>query len=877
MKKFFSDRFFVVGTAYTVLFVILIMGLFNLQYRKGEEYAAGSAQDLERDLRITGNRGTIMDATGIPLAYDQNSFQVVFYKDSSLSLAGLTEDETDDEERTNGDMYTDVIRQTIAIVEENGRESLSSFVIRHGEADKPEFDFSTENEEIKQVRLERWLKNMYISSKYYKAGDEFYKYLRGESDAAKEVETAKEVYGEYDIYEGITNEELQSILAAEVYKYLRERYKIPADVSYNEAFKVLSVWQEVQLSSYRSYTPVLIADDVNMDTVAEIEMRKMKLSGMEIRENNVRIYPKNEVAAHIIGYMGRMLDEDTVMDNLNLGYARDDLIGISGIEATMEGELSSNLSSRTGTRTVEVNSKGKIVSEKSVDIPTDGNDVVLTLDLKLQKKLEEVLEENIKIANSVQQEKYLSNIEDYEKKMISLERESPIKYAQVGAAVIINVQSGAILAMASYPSFDSNIFTGGLTEKEYEGIKNDIRNPLFNKAIASRAAPGSIFKMVTAVAGLMEKEITVMESIPDGGYWTEGVDEDYKGTKPSCWVRPYFDKHQNLGVADALTHSCNFYFFTVAHRLTIEKLNKWADNLGLTSKTNVELLGETAGQVASEATLYDPTKPPVGTSYVVYTAIRRTIIEKCDELGIELEDEVYDNVTLDLMTLATEDEPGPDIRGILKNDIGLTTFDILNVPNQRLDGAIAQYLLELKWSPIETVLTGIGQSVTLLTPIAVCRYVAALVNGGNIYEARLVKAIVSPDGQIIEEKRPQLIRTLDIPEEYTAAIKEGMADVTSLEDGGTAGKYFVGFKYLDEIGGKTGTAQISQIDIENNAWFVAFAPFDQPEIAIAVYIKNGYTGGIAAYTAREMIEFYLDRQLEEAVADEVPGSNDLTP
>ena len=200
----------------------------------------------------------------------------------------------------------------------------------------------------------------------------------------------------------------------------------------------------------------------------------------------------------------------------------------------------------------------------------------------------------------------------------------------------------------------------------------------------------------------------------------------------------------------------------------------------------------------------------------------------------------------------------------------------MNVPNHRLDGAISQHLLELKWSPIETVLTGIGQSVTLLTPVAVCRYVAALVNGGNIYEARLVKSIVSPDGQIIEEKRPQLIRTLDIPPEYTEAIKEGMKEVVSDEDG-TAQKYFVNFKYRDEIGGKTGTGQVSKIDLENNSWFVAFAPYEQPEIAIAVYIKNGYTGGLAAYTAKEIVEFYLDRKLTEVVSEEVPGSNDLTP
>ncbi len=868
MRKMFSNRYFIIGIAYALLFVILIGGLFNLQYREGEAYASDSTSDLERDLRITGNRGTIMDTTGIPLAYDQNSYQVVFYKDSSLSLNGKTEDETDDIDRTNGDVYTEVIRQTIAIVEENGGEALSAFTIRHNAAGEAEFDFSTSSEEIKQVRLERWLSNMLIPSTYYVKGDTFYADLKERYQDTEGIEISSD----------ITNQELQNMLAEEIYDFLRKRYKIPEDVSYDEAFKILSVWQEVQLSSYRSYTPVIIAEDVNMDTVASIEMHKMNLIGMEIQEDNVRIYPKNEVAAHIVGYMGKMLDEDTVMGNLNLGYTREDLIGISGIEATMEYELTAALASRTGKRTVEVNSRGKIIAQKSVTAPTDGNDVILTIDLNMQKKLEEILEQNIKLAYSVQQEKYLREKEKYENQMLSMGRTSPIQYAEVGAAVIMNVQSGAILAMASYPSFDPNIFTGGLTETEYAVIKDDIRNPLFNKAIASRAAPGSIFKMVTATAGLMEGKLEVDEQIIDEGPWTIGVEEDYTGSTPSCWIRPNFHLHTNMGVGEALKNSCNYYFFTVANRLGIEELNKWANLLGLSSKTNAELLGEMAGQVASPDTLYDPTKSPTGTSLVVYNAIRKTMTEKCEELGIVLEDEVFDNATLEIMALhKSTTDWGPDIRGILKNEIKLSTYDIMNVPMQRLDLAIAQYLLELKWSSIETILTGIGQSVTLLTPVAVCRYVAAISNGGNVYDATLVKSIVSPDGRIIEEKRPQLIRTLDIPEEYTKAIKEGMADVVSDEHGGTAAQYFADFRYDGQIGAKTGTAQVSQIDLENNAWFVAFTPFDQPEIAIAVYIKNGYSGGQAAYTAKEMIEFYLDRKLVEVAPDTVPGSNDLTP
>ncbi len=872
MRKILHNRYLMITISFALMFVILIGGLFNLQFRDGAEYAAGSTNDLERELRITGNRGTIMDSTGVPLAYDQNSFQVVFYKDSSLRLSGYFNDENEEAEFTNAAMYTDIIRRTISIVEENNGSAISTFTITHGEDGKAKFYFSTDNEKIKQVRLERWLKNMLIPSEYYKSGDDFYSHIK---ESIKNSKDEEDPYYGYEYYEGITDKEIKDILAQEVYLFLRDRYKIPGDVSYDEAFKVLSVWQEAQLSSYRSYTPVLISDDVNMDTVAAIEMRKIDLYGMEIRENNIRIYPKNELAAHIVGYMGRILDESTVMEKVDIGYSREDLIGISGIEATMEGELTPNLSSRTGMRIVEVNSRGKIVAQKGIISPIDGNDVILTIDINMQKKLEEALAQNIMEVQSTQREKYQRNEEDYLQEMKTLGRIS-INTAEVGAAVVFSVQSGAILAMASYPSFDPNIFAGGLTEAEYDTMKYDERNPLFNKAIAARAAPGSIFKMVTAVAGLMEGKIETETLISDEGPWPYDIES---GTAPACWIGKNYHLHSNQNLTTAIKNSCNYYFFTVAKALGIDLLNKWADLLGLSSETNVELQGEMAGQVANPDSLYVPTQSPSGTSKVVYNSIRKLIVDKCKDpkVNIEHEDEVYDKAVLDLMLLArSTTDHGPDIRGILKNDIGLTQFQINNVPYQKLDLSINADLLALEWTPIKTILTGIGQSVTLLTPIAVARYVAAIVNGGNVYEARLVKSIVSPDGQIIEEIRPQLIRTLDIPQEYTDSIKAGMKSVVSLEDGGTAAKYFADFKYKDDIGGKTGTAQVSQIDLENNAWFVSFAPYEQPEIVVVVFIPHGYSGGTAAYTAKEIMEFYLDRKLVEVAPAVIPAANDLT-
>jgi len=172
-------------------------------------------------------------------------------------------------------------------------------------------------------------------------------------------------------------------------------------------------------------------------------------------------------------------------------------------------------------------------------------------------------------------------------------------------------------------------------------------------------------------------------------------------------------------------------------------------------------------------------------------------------------------------------------------------------------------------------MTGIGQSVTLVTPIGIARYLSALVNGGEVYEAQLVKKILYPDGTVMEEKQPKLLRAMDIPEEYLEAIKEGMREVVSEEDGGTAAGAFQDFEF-DDFGGKTGTAQVSTIDLENNAWFVAFTPFDEPEIAIVVYLPHGYAGYYACSTAKEVIRYYLNERNQVGTAEEVPPVGSLT-
>jgi penicillin-binding protein 2 len=192
---------------------------------------------------------------------------------------------------------------------------------------------------------------------------------------------------------------------------------------------------------------------------------------------------------------------------------------------------------------------------------------------------------------------------------------------------------------------------------------------------------------------------------------------------------------------------------------------------------------------------------------------------------------------------------------------------------------ISSVLTELQWTPTMTVATGIGQGITAVTPIAVARYISAIANGGTVYQANIVDKVVAQDGTVVMDKQPEAFGTLDAPQIYLDKLIEGMSSVVSAEEG-TAQKYFKDFEYQDKIAGKTGTAQVSKIDLENNSWFVCMAPYDKldptvkPEIAIVVYVPHGYQGGLSCYVARDIIQYYMD-QKENVAEQTIPESDSL--
>ncbi len=796
------------------LCILLLIGtLFNLTVLKGTDYFTQSLSGKTRILTVTAKRGSVLDSTGIPLAYDKTSYNIVFYRDPIRTGAKWRA------------IYTDIILKTIQILEKNGNKVIDTLSIKRDDNGIYSFDWgATTNSDVLKKKEELWRLNMSIPT----AG------------------------------------------AGEAFQILRQRYAIPDDLDYGMAHKILSVWQEVQNYSFKSYVSVIVAYDVDASSVAEITQRSMELEGMSAEQGYTRIYPNGMSAAHIVGYMSKVYDEDALTDLTAKGYSEQDLVGVMGVEATLESQLSSNNGSHKGSQTVEIDSRGKIVRVLNQTPATEGNTVILTIDEDLQKVVETALAENIQAINEEQQSVYNANLAKYQTKE-SARGGVATRFAKTGACIVMDVNTGQVLALASYPSYDPNLFTGGISEADYAALNDKTTTPLFNKAISSRAEPGSVFKMVTGYAGLMEGVISPTDTIDDQGEYKEAVTQ---GKGPSCWQKNSA-LHANEDIVKALKDSCNYYFFTVADKLENAKLNKWAGIFGLTSKTGIELPGEATSYVANQKVLYDSTKD-IATGqvnskpYLVRIAVAKLLQYFGAQRGVIYSDDQINRAATRIVQLVGSSEDlGPAIRAILREE--------LDIPEsisyaKRWHQDISNLLYEITWNRMQTVVTGIGQSVSSITPIAIVRYIAAIANGGTVYESSIIKRVVEPDGTVVQENNPKVVSTLSDTGNYLSYIRLGMREVISLEDGGTAASAFVGFDYADDIAGKTGTAQVSTIDLENTSWFVAYTPVENAQIAIVVYIPNGYKGAYAAQTVKDVIQFYRDRQKQQTnTSVEKPG------
>ncbi len=807
MKPYFK-RMLVLSGLLVAVFVAFFMRLNYMIRVGGDNYANRASSRSTKTITLYGNRGTIFDTNMVPLAYDRRSYNVTFYRDPTRNS---------DEDRL---AYTRTLIEVIRLVESNGKTCVNDFWLKKNDDGTWRFDTGSDSAAVEATRERQWRSNFYLS--------------RAE---------------EKDLYPSLLEKYCINQLAA-----LGE-----LDLERDEELivKVLALWQESRMNAFNS-TPVTIAYDVGYETVSEIEVRALDLLGVDVTESSSRIYPQGRTACHVTGYISK-ISQNALETYQSQGYPNDAYIGSDGIERSLEDQLSPYIEYRQGKRVVEVDTRGKAVRELSYTAPTDGNSVVLTIDVDLEQVMSSALASTIATIREEQektmrreywQDKYEDVLKQYE------ENDWDIDLAESGAMVAMDPYTGRVLGMISYPDYDLSIFNDGKVDESLWSDAMKGNDPLYNRAISTKDAPGSIFKLVTSLAGLTEGAITLDERISDlGGFYKTNQTNPAK-----CWTTDP-SLHQNQTIVEGLKNSCNYFFYEVSYRLGIDKLYQWAAALGLTSKTNIELPGEATSIVGNQHMLYDPDNSPTWQNtakpLLTYEAIKGSLEKTISERQMNISDEILEKAISDLMRIAVSYQQKTDwyrpIREILQYDLGLPADYITS---HYMVNTYVTYLQDLFWTPNETIMCGIGQSVTQVTPVAVARYVSAIVNGGTVYDAQIVDKIIAPDGQIVIEKQPVVANQIDSQQEYFDAIHKGMEEVTDEVAGGTASKYFREARY--KIAAKTGTSQRTQLDVENNSWMVAYAPADDPKIVVICYIQNGYSGAYSSPAVIRTIEYYLD-------------------
>ena len=535
----------------------------------------------------------------------------------------------------------------------------------------------------------------------------------------------------------------EKIGADELMAWLREHYSVPEAYSDAEARLAVGVRWELELRSLFGIADYVFASGLDMGLIAAISERCYP--GVNVTTSSAREY-KTSYAAHLLGRVGPM-DEDEWAYYKELGYPMNALVGKEGAEAAFEEYLHGT----DGQRVTVRNAVGEVIESYYTVEPQAGGDVMLTLDLACQQATEDALAREIAKINSDR----LKGVSDPES----------VQLAEAGAAVVIQVGTGDILAEASYPTYDLSRFY-----QDYEKLSADPAAPMYNRASQGTYAPGSTFKPVTATAGLTEGVIT-----PETTIYDRGIIDEYDGYTFTCWTYP--GSHGTINVKEALQMSCNYVFYITGRNVGIDKLDEYAAAYGLGQPTGCEL-PEKTGTLASRS-------------------FKETAV-------------------------------GED------------------------------------WYVGDTFQASIGQSFHLFTPLQLATYAATIASGGTRYASHLLSGV---NGDRAFRFEPVAVDTVDASEESFAAIREGMYMASRY---GSA-SYVFG-NYPVPVCSKTGTAQVSE-DAVNNAVFIAFAPMDEPEIALAVVVENGANGYYLAEVARDIFDWYFARETE---AEPIP-ENELLP
>ena len=473
---------------------------------------------------------------------------------------------------------------------------------------------------------------------------------------------------------------------------------------------------------------VKIKSGLTLREAALIESHRIELPGVVIQPEYQRNYPLGSYASHVIGYVGEISEsqlKEAEFDDVQAGR----IVGQYGVEQTLDA----NLLGETGRKVIEVDAFGYPKRSLSIQPPLAGDDLYLTLDIRLQRLAEDLLGD------------------------------------ESGAIVALDPWNGDVLALASQPGFNPNDLSGGISPQAWRHLLQDARHPLTNRAIQGQYPPGSTFKIVMAAALLGTETMRATDSIPCHGTFPFGkrVFRDWKR-----------GGHGSVDLNKALAESCDVYFYKVGNQLGIDPIATYSRQFGLGEKTGIALSSERSGLVPS-------------------TEWKRK----------------------------NRGEP---------------------------------------WYPGETISIAIGQGFLSVTPIQMAKMMSIVATDGRVVQPRLLKASRLRRTGNLKEEPPQSTQQLSIPPEIFSQIKKGLAAVVTR---GTAQR---AQSAIVSIAGKTGTAQVVALKDDDDksevakkhrdhAWFVAFAPVEEPKIAVAVIVEHmGHGGSAAAPLAKTLIEAYMN-------------------
>ncbi|MGH4118816.1 penicillin-binding transpeptidase domain-containing protein [Clostridium sp.] len=910
-----------------IIFTAIITRLVNIQVVKGEGYRETANKKGNKIISTPAPRGEIVDRKGTILATSESSYILTF---------------TNTEESDKS--FFSTMDKVFKILDKNKETQVDEFLLKVNTGDDKKsmeysFDFKTQDKSSQD-----WIE------------------LRFKKDRGFDTDVITELYGDKrkgdlnDAEKKKVDAKLLEITPEEVFNQLIVQYKIDEienfkSKSIEELRRYMLVKDTSFMQSFSGYKPVTITSNLKKNTAFIFEQMQPEIPGISVLTQPIRVYPNKDLGSAFLGYISKInpWDKDKYEEK---GYdISTDYIGAAGIEASFEDVLRGN----KGQESITVNKQGRKVKSLGEIETYPGQTIQLNIDADMQyaaeKSLDAVMIDLQKAGNNKSQQVNTTN-------------------ANRGAVVVLDVNTGKVLALASRPGYDPNMFAvpGRLTTKLYnsylnpdiekkgleyirkrgltkfEGVltykdiaeksesekeqiildymfpvdksiqgntkirrdNNDIfPKPTYNNATKSLIPPGSIFKPLTAIAGLEEGVIDENTKILDGGGNPHGYfTERYDTVTSACWrFNEHGYGHGLVDVKEALKVSCNYFFYKVADLLfakggeSKKGLNiiakyAWKFGLGVDSSsdnkptTGIEI-PENFGQVYN----YESSKEIFSNLYIsnminYLQQGRYGMNDKHKQFDImsqkesgtkkEIEEIIKSNKqkTDFLATVKAEikkDEKNTfktiiipkeliQSESILKN-INYTGDDIKLI-NKTIELVIGDARSEIR-SAANAYNASIGQGFDVFTPLQLANYVATMVNGGNRYETHLVDKFLDPDGNVIKEVKPVVLEKTGVSAKTIQLIKEGMLEVTS-DKQGTAYSVFGDFPIPN--GGKTGSATFndtiqSALGRTSYGYYIGFAPYDKPEIAVCAVVFDGGHGAYVAPVAKAVYEQYFKEEI----------------